>query len=95
MPFPEQQPREFTAANIEAIGASLTGVYGLFKDNQWVYVGRGNPRARLMAHHNGDNPCITRNAPTHYVDEVTTDDVRRERDLLLELGPTSCNERLG
>ena len=79
MPFPQQTPRALTNANVEAITPGLMGVYGLFKLNQWVYIGRGDIRSRLLAHIGGDNPCITIQAPTHWVDEVTADHVNREK----------------
>lgn len=71
------------------------GCYGLYGGSQgWVYVGKGDIRERLLRHVNGDNPCITRHQPTHWVDEVTSDHDRRERELILELKPT-CNQRVG
>lgn len=95
MPFVQQRPREFTRANIEAIRPGLNGVYGLFKTNQWIYVGKGDIRQRLLEHLKGDNPCIAMMQPTHYVDEVITGDPSsRERQLILELKP-ACNQRAG
>ena len=67
MAFPQQTPREFKRDNITALSPDQIGVYGLFRVNQWVYVGRGDIRQRLLDHLNGDNPCITRNAPTHWL----------------------------
>ena len=46
-------------------------------------MGRGDIRQRLLDHINGDNPCITRNAPTHWVDEVTSNAEAREKDDLV------------
>ena len=94
MPFPQQTPRVFSKANIEAIPPGQMGVYGLFRQNQWVYVGSGDIRARLLSHLSGDNPCITKMQPTHWVDEVTSDYVNREKQLIAELTP-SCNQRIG
>jgi hypothetical protein len=93
MPFPPQTPRPFTRAAIETIMPGTVGVYGLLKGSQWIYIGRGDISARLLAHFNGDHACITRHQPTHYVSVRDSDDVLRERALLLELGPTACNER--
>ena len=70
MAFPEQEPRAFTRANIEALTENQMGCYGLFRDGQWIYVGKGDIRTRLLAHLNGDNTCITTARPTHWVDEV-------------------------
>ena len=94
MPFPQQTPRTFTKANIEAITPGQMGCYGLFRQGVWVYVGRGDIRTRLLAHLNGDNPCITRERPTHWVDEVTSSDEAREKQLIVELSPV-CNKKVG
>jgi len=94
MPFPQQSARAFTRANIEAINPGQWGCYGLFKQGQWIYVGKGDIRTRLLDHLNGDNPCINRNGPTHWVDIVTSDYDRVERDLIVECNPT-CNKRVG
>ena len=95
MPFPKQNPRRFTRANIEALNLNQKGCYGLYKMNQWIYVGRTDCiRKRLLEHLNGDNPCITRNKPTYWVDIVTNDNVRVEEQLILELTPT-CNKKVG
>jgi hypothetical protein len=71
MPFPKQTPREFTRVNVERISLNQMGVYGLFRKNGWVYIGKGNIRDRLLKHLNGDNPRITEEHPTHFVSEVT------------------------
>lgn len=94
MPFPKQDPRPFTKAQVEALKPNHAGVYGLLRGNAWVYVGRGDIRDRLLAHLNGDNACITRQAPTHWVDVLTDDRVIREKELIAELEPT-CNEKIG
>jgi len=94
MPFPKQDARPFARQHIEAIKPGLLGCYGLFGGGQWIYVGKGDIRARLLAHLNGDNPCITRMAPTHYVDAVTPDMDRMEKQLILELEP-ACNQKVG
>lgn len=95
MPFPTQAPRAFTRANVEALNPNQNGCYGLFvSQGGWVYVGKGDIRKRLLDHLNGDNPCITRNRPTHWVDVVTNDLDRMEKALILELTPT-CNKKVG
>ncbi|MCC6962538.1 MAG: GIY-YIG nuclease family protein [candidate division Zixibacteria bacterium] len=95
MPFLQQQPGLFARANIEALNSNQIGVYGLFRQGVWVYVGKGDIRQRLLDHLNGDNPCITRENPTHWVAEVTSGDPSiRERELITELQPV-CNKRVG
>jgi hypothetical protein len=94
MPFVQQTPRLFTKQGIEALNMNQIGVYGIFKANSWIYVGKGDIRKRLLEHLNGDNPCITRNFPTHYVTEVTSDSDNREKQLIVELKP-ACNKKVG
>ena len=96
MPFIQQTPRAFTKQNVEALNPNQNGVYGIFNQSRWVYVGKGDIRARLLAHLNGDNPLILQDGPTHWVDEVCVDPhmSARERQLIIECGP-SCNQRLG
>jgi hypothetical protein len=97
VPFVQQTPRLFTKANVEALNPEQLGVYGIYKDGMWIYVGQGDVRQRLLDHLNGDNPCILNAIPTHWVDEIhvdATQRLRRERELLLECRP-SCNQRVG
>lgn len=97
MPFATQTPRAFNRQNIEALNTNQSGVYGIFKQGVWVYVGKGDIRQRLLDHLNGDNPCILRQIPTHWVAEVIPNQTpmnNRERELILELNP-ACNMRVG
>lgn len=94
MAFAPQTPRQFIRENIAAITPGQKGVYGLFREGQWIYVGKGDIRQRLLDYLNGDNLCITRNAPTHWVDEITTNADVREKELIRELNPL-CNQRVG
>jgi hypothetical protein len=93
MPFAHPS-RPFTRTDVESLNPNQTGVYGLFRADAWVYVGRGDIRDRLLAHLNGDNSCITRERPTHWTAEVTSGDVAREKVLILELNPL-CNRKVG
>lgn len=94
MPFPQQESRNFTRAGIEWLKPNQIGVYGIFKANQWIYVGRGDIRSRLLDHLNGDNPLILAYGPTHYVAMVTANDVAAEKQLILELHPVA-NQKVG
>jgi hypothetical protein len=95
MPFVQQTPRVYSRENVSALNPNQNGVYGLFKQGTWVYVGKGDIRQRLLDHLNGDNPCITRQAPTHWVDEIVQGDPsNREKQLILELTP-ACNQKVG
>ncbi len=94
MPFPTQTPRAFTRASIEELNPNQNGVYGIFRQDAWIYVGRGDLRDRLLSHVAGNNPDITAQRPTHYVTMVTTNDVVVERQLIVELGPLA-NKKVG
>ena len=71
MPFPEQDPREFTEAGIEILDPNQAGVYGIYNNQIWIYIGKADDiRKRLLEHFNGTSDqakCIWRNKPTHYL----------------------------
>lgn len=95
MAFLKQNPRIFNKANVERLKPNQVGVYGIFNNMEWIYVGKGDIRQRLLDHLNGDNPCILQKKPTHWVGEVIKDDPSfREKELIAEL-PVSCNKRIG
>lgn len=94
MPFPQQVARPFTEQGIESLRPGQTGCYGIIGQGVWIYVGRGDIRNRLLKHLNGDNPCITRERPTHYYTAVTQDDENEEERLIQELNP-ACNKKVG
>jgi hypothetical protein len=94
MAFPPQTPRLFTKAAIEVLNPNQNGVYGIFREGCWIYVGRGDIRARLLSHVAGNNPAITAQRPTHFVASVTQNDVALERQLILELEPVA-NQKVG
>ena len=73
-----------------------SGVYGLFRRDAWVYIGQGNIRERLLAHLDGDNPCILSQKPTHWVQDVVEGNLSmtKEKELILEFNPF-CNRRVG
>ncbi len=96
MAFIPQTPRVLNRANVLAINPNQLGVYGIYKQGQWIYVGKGDVRQRLLAHLAGDNPAIFAAYPTHWVDEVCSDPQMsvREKQLILELNPL-CNKKVG
>jgi hypothetical protein len=94
MPFPAQTPRVFTRADIESLNLNQHGCYGIMSGSTMIYIGKGDIRARLLAHLNNDNPHITRNRPTHWVGSVTNNADDHEKALILEFNPT-CNKRVG
>jgi hypothetical protein len=96
MPFAQQTSRVYTKQNVEALHPDQFGVYGIFRQGCWIYVGKGDIRKRLLDHLNGDKPCILAAQPTHWVDEVCTDPImsNREKQLILESQPL-CNQKIG
>ncbi|MCZ6835550.1 MAG: hypothetical protein O7G85_07230 [Planctomycetota bacterium] len=94
MPFPEQSPREYTRANIEALNPNQNGCYGIYKQGEWIYVGKGDIRSRMLDHFNGDNACISGKRPTYWVSAVSANYDELEKQLIRELSP-SCNKRVG
>jgi len=93
MPF-THPARPYTRADIESLDRNQTGVYGIFRGGTCIYVGMGDIRDRLLAHFNGDNPCITRQAPNQWAGELVNPPDNRERALIIELNP-ACNQRVG
>ena len=96
MSFVNQVPRIFNRVNILALNPGQNGVYGIYRQGLWIYIGKGDIRARLLAHIDGDNPAILRQNPTHWVDEVRADPhmSTREKELILLCNPC-CNQRIG
>lgn len=94
MPFISQTPLSFTRSGIEQLAPNQIGVYGIYNAAGWIYVGKGDIRERLLAHLNGDNPCILLFNPTNFVAEVTENHDLREILLILELDP-ACNKKVG
>ena len=87
MAFAQQYARPFTREEIQGLNPEHYGVYGIFVDDIWIYVGKGNIRERLLAHLDGDNDCILQQGPTQYVCEVTANADSREKELIVELMP--------
>ncbi len=93
MPFMQQLPRQYSKAVVEEMDKGQIGVYGLFKQAIWIYIGKGDIRDCLLKHIEGDNPCITRFDPTSWMAEVTGGDpTERYRQLIEELQP-ACNPK--
>ena len=62
----------------------------------WVAAGgkADDIRARLLQHLNGDDPCISKYPPTHFVAEATAANDAREKELIVEYDP-HCNKKVG
>jgi hypothetical protein len=94
VPFNPNWNKPFTLAEIESLNQNQMGCYGIFKQGEWIYVGQGDIRQRLLDHLNGDNACISRNQPTHFTAIVTSDYINEEKRLIAAHTP-SCNRRIG
>jgi len=87
-------PRPFTRENVEALSPNRMGCYGIYRIGLWMYVGKGDIRARFLARLNGDVPCILKEKPTYWVDVVTDDVDNEEKRLILACDPV-CNRTVG
>ena len=94
MPFPKQESRPFTKEDIELLNPNQDGVYGIFSSDEWIYIGKGDIRTRMLAHVGGDNTCINSRNPTHWVGEKTDNMDAREKELTIEYDPI-CNKQVG
>ena len=94
MPFPQQNPIDYSAYAILNLEENQQGCYGIYRGNVCVYIGKGDIRARMLAHLNGDNPFIAFHSPTHWYGSVTSDMDNEEKRLILEQRPL-CNRRVG
>jgi hypothetical protein len=90
MPFIEPTLRPFCKSDILGFNPGQIGVYGLLRDKQWIFIGKGDIRIRLLAHLNGDNEDVSREQPSHWVAEITDDYLKRELELIKEYQPL-CN----
>ena len=89
--FAQQEHREFTQEAVRKYGPEKQGVYGLFREDTCVFVGKGHIRYKLYGHLAKDNVCINVAWPSHCVCEVTENADARWKELLLALNP-GCNK---
>ena len=97
MPWASPNGYWFNARSINANAPPESGVYGLYKGQQWIYIGESEDiRARLLQHLIGDNSCIGREGPTQFSYELVTagQGVARQNLLVRELDPV-CNRKRG
>src|SRR5260370_31457354 len=93
---PGQSGFHWNYASIVASAPTQSGVYAIYNQN-WIYFGEGQDiRVRLLAHLNGDNPCITQAGPTRFMFELSPANQRvaRQDQLIAGLG-SLCNPRFG
>lgn len=84
----------FNAKTVMASGPRTGGVYALWRDERWIYIGQSsNICERLLEHLSAANDCITREQPTGFGFELIADPESRqarEAELIRELAPV-CN----
>jgi excinuclease UvrABC nuclease subunit len=98
MPWNGTNGFAFTQTSIVANAPASSGVYALFNDGKWIYVGEGvDIQARLLTHlRDSHNECVNRANPAFFAYELVGSQTRvaRQDQLILDLKP-SCNKRLG
>ena len=84
----------FNARTVTASSPRTAGVYALWRDDCWIYIGQSaNIFERLLEHLSGDDECVVRQRPTGFGFELIADPVvrqTRQGDLVRELSPV-CN----
>lgn len=95
MPFAMNQGIPFDEANVFYRAPAMPGVYGIFRDGQWIYVGESNSIQRRLNEHLGDLlHNMHRYGPTHFVYELCDNRITRQNQLILECAPC-CNQMFG
>jgi len=93
--FPPQVPMPFSREVVDDIDDGQIGCYGLFagpRALECVYIGKGELRARMLGHLDGDNACIAAHTPTHWIGVVSQDSGPLHAELVAEYRPT-CNRK--
>jgi hypothetical protein len=88
---------DFTEAVIKSNTPNASGVYALYRENQWIYFGETNEiQRRLLEHLNEKDTLIKHYGPSFFLFELWPENQRvvRQNQLILAF-PTPCNRRLG
>jgi len=84
----------FNRQTVMASGPRTAGVYALWRNDHWIYVGQStNIFERLLEHLSAADGCIARELPTGFGFELIADERgrhAREGELIRELSPV-CN----
>ena len=83
----------YTAASVAKHAPAASGVYAIFREGLWIYIGETDDiRASLLAHLDGNDRCVFRHMPTGFSFERWPPSERHERcnDLISDLSPP-CN----
>lgn len=86
----------FNKRTVMASSPRTAGVYALWRNDRWIYVGQStNIFERLLEHLTAPEGCIARELPSGFGFELIADAPgrqAREHELIHELGPV-CNPR--
>jgi hypothetical protein len=94
MPWTGSARFAFDTLSILANAPAASGVYAILSQESWIYVGEsGTIRGGLLARSACADPCVTRNAPTHFMYDLSPYEDRwvRREELIQEFQPV-CNE---
>jgi excinuclease UvrABC nuclease subunit len=89
---------QFNRATIAASAPEASGVYALFNEGIWLYIGEAqNIKERLLQHlTNSHNTDVTKSNPQWFAYELVAPVYRVARqDSLIGACRPSCNKRLG
>lgn len=84
----------FTEDCIKTLCPDQCGVYGIFRPDAWIYVGKGDIRAELLRYVRGANPLILAERPTGFCAIVCSDFDCKEKELICKYCPI-VNRRIG
>ena len=87
MSFPPQKPKPFDRSSVESFNPGAMGCYGLFREDRWLYIGKGNILEGLLAHLGGHAPWSVRDGPTHWVAVETPHYDAIQEELILTCDP--------
>lgn len=96
MPFNAAAGYSFSEAGIATYAPRESGVYGIYNNNQWIFVGESEDIEKHLYAHlrraSEQSYCILSRGPTHFVFDLGDEMWRkiREEGLIEELMP-ACN----
>lgn len=90
---------KYDKTTVNSTAPADSGVYGIFRQNDWVYWGEAvNIRDRLVQHLDSDwreNPCIPNNHPTGFCFELVKQARVKLQDYYILMKGSLCNKKLG
>lgn len=92
MPFANRIYFPYKREDVEGLRKNQNGIYAIFSRDTVIYIGSGDIRERLLAHLDGDKPCIAKHDPDRWLGKVFTEDPsKRLEELIQEYSPV-CNQ---